>query len=592
MQCPSCGNENRPEARFCDSCGNPLEPPQPAAGDQAGGEAPAAATGERAPEVVAGRFVLRDFLGRGGRKDVYRAWDQREGREVALALVSTEGVGEAVLARSRREMQAMERLGRHPHVVPVFETGEDGGRPFIVSAYMAGGDVQRLLASAEGGRLAVERALAIGIDVCRALEHAHSCGIVHRDLKPANVWLDEDGTACLGDFGLAATGADRGAGLLVGTVAYLPPEQALGRRTGPRSDLYSLGALLYQLVTGQPPFLGDDAVAIIGQHLNAEPVAPSRHCPDVPAALDELILELLAKSAEQRPASASVVRERLQEIRDAPPDEPSAEPEENPLESLAGGVFVGREAEMASLREAADDALAKRGQLVLLSGEPGIGKTRTSEELATYARVRGAKVHWGRCHEGEGAPAYWPWVQAIRSYIREADPVALAWEMGAAATEIARVVPEVAEQVGEVSPLEGSEDEQARFRLFDAIASFLSSAASSRPLVIVLDDLHWADEPSLLLLEFVARGLGDESVLLIGTYRDVELGRHHPLSRVLGEMARVERTRRVVLRGLGEDDISRYVEISAGAEPAPDLVSAVHSQTEGNPFFVGEVVRL
>ena len=211
--------------------------------------------------------------------------------------------------------------------------------------------------------------------------------------------------------------------------------------------------------------------------------------------------------------------------------------------------------------------------------------------MATFARLRGANVHWGRCHEGEGAPPYWPWVQAIRSYAREADPVALAWEMGAGAAEIARVVPEVAERVGEATS-ELGEDEQSRFRFFDAISTFLANASASRPLVVVLDDLHWADEPSLLLLEFIARGLSSSSLLLIGTYRDVELGRHHPLSRVLGELSGLDRCCRVVLRGLGEEEIASYVERSAGTAAPPELVSEVHRQTEGNPFFVGEVVRL
>ncbi len=182
-------------------------------------------------------------------------------------------------------------------------------------------------------------------------------------------------------------------------------------------------------------------------------------------------------------------------------------------------------------------------------------------------------------------------MQAIRSYAREADPVALAWEMGAGAAEIARVVPEVAERVGEATS-ELGEDEQSRFRFFDAIATFLANASASRPLVVVLDDLHWADEPSLLLLEFIARGLSSSSLLLIGTYRDVELGRHHPLSRVLGELSGLERCCRVLLRGLGEAEIATYVERSAGTAAPPTLVAEVHRQTEGNPFFVGEVVRL
>jgi eukaryotic-like serine/threonine-protein kinase len=610
MECPACGNPNREGARFCDSCGATLEAPgevakpEPAA-EAAGTAEPESAPAPReatpteaappdAPRQVAERYEIRSFLGRGGRKDVFLADDSKADREVAVALFSTEGLGEGVLARARREMQAMEKLGDHPHVVTVFDTGEHDGRPYIVSRYMPGGDVQRLLASSDHGRLEVGQAVAIAIDVCRALEHAHSCGIIHRDLKPANIWLAEDGGARLGDFGLAETGGGRGSsGTLVGTVAYLPPEQALGRPSGPRSDLYSLGALLYEMTAGQPPFTGDDAVSIIGRHLNADPIAPSRHNSTVPEALDEVILRLLAKSPEGRPESAAAAREALEAVRDAP-SEPAGVPgaEGNPLEGLEGRVFVGRDAELRELRSAADEALAGRGRLVLMAGEPGIGKTRTAEELATYAQLRGAKVHWGRCHEGEGAPAYWPWVQAIRSYVREADPVALAWELGGGAADIARVVPEVSERVGEVPAPENGDDEAARFRLFDSVSTFFAGASSSRPLVVVLDDLHWADEPSLLMLQFVAREVADAQLLLIGTYRDVELGRHHPLSRILGELSGSRRANRVVLRGLREDDVRRYIEITAGTEPSAELVGAVHAQTEGNPFFLSEVVRL
>jgi eukaryotic-like serine/threonine-protein kinase len=603
MECPACGRPNREGARFCDSCGSELASPEavpaaPADAVQANGarDTPPgldSASPPDAPDSIGDRYEVRSFLGRGGRKDVYLARDAELDRDVAVALFDTEGLGEAALARARREMQAMEKLGDHPQLVTVHDTGESDGRPYIVSRYMPGGDVQRLLASSEDGRLAVDRAIAIGIDVCRALEHAHSCGIVHRDLKPANVWLAEDGGARLGDFSLAETAAQGSTGSLVGTVAYLPPERALGRPSGPSSDLYSLGALLYEMVAGQPPFTGGDAVSIIGRHLSADPVAPSRHNPAVPPALDDLILRLLAKSPEGRPDSAAAVREALVAVRDAPaqPEQAAEATEENPLEGLAGRVFVGREAELEELRGAADETLAGRGRLVLIAGEPGIGKTRTAEELATYAQVRGANVHWGRCHEDDAAPAYWPWVQVIRSYVREADPVALAWEMGSGAADIARVVPEVAERVGEVSTPADSDDEAARFRLFDSISGFLSSASASRPLAIVLDDLHWADEPSLLLLQFLARGLGDARLLLIGTYRDVELGRHHPLSRVLGELSGSGEAR-VALHGLSEADVGHYIAMTAGAEPAPQLVSAVHDQTEGNPFFLAEVVRL
>ncbi|HET8592777.1 MAG TPA: serine/threonine-protein kinase, partial [Solirubrobacterales bacterium] len=158
------------------------------------------------PTEIAGRYRVKRFLGQGARKNVYLADDATAGEEVAVALFDTAGVGAAIQARAHREVEAMRKLGDHPHVVTVLDTGEAGGNPFIVSRYMPGGDVESLLA-ASGGRLEVPRAVAIAADVTRALEHAHARGIVHRDLKPANVWIDDDGRARLGDFGLATTEA-------------------------------------------------------------------------------------------------------------------------------------------------------------------------------------------------------------------------------------------------------------------------------------------------------------------------------------------------------------------------------------------------
>ena len=586
MRCPSCGNENREGARFCDSCGSELTA-EPAAAEPRQEPLPA-----DVPIEIAGRYRVKRFLGQGGRKRVYLSDDTATGTEVAVALFDTEGVGAAIQARTRREAEAMRKLGDHPQVVTVLDTGEEDGNPFIVSRYMPGGDVEGLLAAA-GGRLEVQRAVEIAADVTRALEHTHARGVVHRDLKPANVWIDDDGHARLGDFGLATTEARSrvSGGTLVGTVAYLPPEQALGEASGPQSDLYSLGALLYEMLSGQPPFPGDDAVSIISQHLHADPVPPSRHNPEVPEALDRVVLALLAKRPEERPANAAEARERMLAALEEKPAEVADQPRANPLESLAGGVFVGRERELERLREAVDGALAGRGSLQLLVGEPGIGKTRAAEELATYARVSGARVYWGRCREDEGAPAYWPWVQAIRSYARDADPVALAWQLGAGAAEVAQLIPEVAEKL-DVEPAKGSDSEEARFRLFDSVTTLMLGAARDRPIVLVLDDLHWADEPSLLLLRFAARELASSGLLILGTYRDVELGRHHPLARMLGEISGIEGSRRIPLKGLSVGAVERYLEMTAGAPAPVGLAEAVQERTDGNPFFVGEVVRL
>ncbi|MGZ5418964.1 MAG: protein kinase domain-containing protein [Solirubrobacterales bacterium] len=595
MKCPSCGNENRAEARYCDSCGSALAE-APAEAPRATDPADVNAQPPGSPAEVAGRYRITGYLGQGGRKRVYLAADAEADREVAVAIFDTEGATASIGARARREAHAMGKLAGHPHVVDVYDTGEQEGNPYIVSEYMAGGDVEGLLDAETHRRLEVARAIEIATDVARALEHAHGRGIVHRDIKPANVWLAEDGSALLGDFGLATTeGRSRVSekGTLVGTVAYLPPEQALGHSSGPRSDLYSLGALLYEMLTGRPPFAGDDAVAIISQHINADPLPPSQQNQQVSRALDALVLDLLAKREQDRPAAAADVRERLAAAAGEPPvSEEVEEPGANPLDSLAGGIFVGREPELEQLRGELDEAMGGRGRVVMLVGEPGVGKTRTVEELATYAQVRGAPVHWGRCRDEEGAPAYWPWVQAIRSYVRDADPVALAWHAGAGAADIAQLVPELGERLGGVPEAPELEGEEARFRLFDSVITFLTAAARDRPMMIVLDDLHWADEPSLLLLKFAARELAGSGLFIVGTYRDVELGRHHPLARVLAELGEAEGARRVTLRGLDAPAVSRYMEMASGIEPPAELARKVHEQTEGNPFFVSEVVRL
>ncbi len=542
-----------------------------------------------------GRYEVKKFLGEGGKKKVYLAQDTLLDREIAFALIKTEGLDETSRTRVAREAQAMGRLGAHPHIVTVFDLGQHEGQPYMVTELMGGGDVEGLIEEAPDHRIPLDQAIDIAGSVCRGLEFAHSKEIVHRDLKPGNVWLTADGTAKIGDFGLAVS-LDRSRltqeGMMVGTVSYMPPEQALGGDVTPRADLYSLGCMLYEMVTGRPPFLGDEAVAIIGQHINTPPVAPTWHNPACPRPLAALILRLTAKDPAERPESTSDVLSALESIDLAATPEASIEQEAHSLDSLAGGVFVGRQREMGELKAALEDALSGRGRLVMLVGEPGIGKTRIASELATYAGLRRAQVLWGRCYEGGGAPPYWPWVQAIRSYVRERDAEELKSEMGSGAADIAEIVSDIHDRLPDIKPPPALEPEQARFRLFDSIATFLKSAGRGKPLVLILDDLHWADKASLLLLEFVARELAGSRLLVIGTYRDVEVSRQHPLSKTLAELTRGDLYQRVLLRGLSQEDVGRFIEIVAGISPPRSLVESVHGQTEGNPLFVTEVVRL
>jgi predicted ATPase len=262
-------------------------------------------------------------------------------------------------------------------------------------------------------------------------------------------------------------------------------------------------------------------------------------------------------------------------------------------ESQRSSIFVGRQHEMDMLRTTLEDALAGQGRLVMLGGEPGIGKTRTAHELATIAVQQGGQVLWGRCYEEQGAPPYWPWVQSIRAYVHESRLSQLRADMGRGAAAIAEIVPDVQERLPGLRPLPRLEEpDQARFRLFDAITGFLLKAAHRQPVVLILDNLHWADRPSLLLLEFVTREIAAARLLVVGTYRDVELSRQHHLFQTLGELTREPLFQRLLLGGLSREDIDRFMALATGIAPPQAVLGAVYRQTEGNPLFMTEVVRL
>ncbi len=367
---------------------------------------------------------------------------------------------------------------------------------------------------------------------------------------------------------------------MVGTFGYMPPEQALGGESTPQSDLYSLGAMLYEMVTGKPPFTGDTPTAVILQHLNTPPVAPSwhtEHCPPPP--LDDLILALLAKEPSQRPASAAAL---VASIEGIDPDQPSrsrSDSAANPLDRLASGVFVGRERELERLRASLDGALAGRGSLVMLVGEPGIGKTRTTQELETYARMRGAKVLWGRANENADAPPYWPWVQAVSNYRDQTEEEVRRRQYEPYAVELQRILPGLRDIFPNLPEPPNADAEGAQFRLYDALASFLRAVSQETPLVIVLDDLHWADSAMLAMLTHLTRELGRSHILVVGTYRDTDLNREDLFTRI-------------PLRGLTLPETTAYISRTTGVTTAPAMAQRIHEETEGNPFFLAEVVNL
>jgi predicted ATPase len=323
-------------------------------------------------QLLNNRYRLEAELGRGAMGIVYRAHDILLDRDVAVKVLSAEVLNAETRARLLREAQAAAQL-RHPNIVPVFDAGEVEGTPYVVMEVEGPSLHERPPGS-------LEETIAIARQICAALEYAHSHGVVHRDVKPENVLVAPDGLVKLVDFGLARTAASRltAEGTVLGTVFYLAPEQILGQEVDARADLYALGVLLYELAAGRLPFTGDDALAVIAQHLHAPVVSPSTYQAEIPAWLDDLILRLMSKQPQERPASAADVLRTLEQSL-SPAAMPLYTSPSRPTNNLPAQLsqFIGREKELVQIKQ----CLAQH-RLVTLTGSGGIGKTRMAIQAA------------------------------------------------------------------------------------------------------------------------------------------------------------------------------------------------------------------
>src|SRR5690242_18710119 len=279
------------------------------------------------PRLVGARYELGELVGYGGMAEVHRGWDSRLNREVAIKVLRADLARDpSFLNRFRREAHSAAGLN-HPSIVSVYDTGEDFDpdgtpQPFIVMEYVQGRTLRDIIKSE--GRLPARRAMEIVADVCAALDFSHRNGIIHRDIKPANVMITPQGAVKVMDFGIARAVADNSATVtqtanVIGTAQYLSPEQARGETVDPRSDVYSTGCLLYEMVTGVPPFQGDSPVAVAYQHVRENPTAPSSRVPGLPRALDSIVMKALAKNQLNRYQSAGEMRsDLLRALQDQP----------------------------------------------------------------------------------------------------------------------------------------------------------------------------------------------------------------------------------------------------------------------------------
>jgi predicted ATPase/DNA-binding SARP family transcriptional activator len=566
--------------------------PPPPPGDRFGAHitSPTAAPHER--------YRLGAELGRGGMGTVYRAHDTVLERDVAIKVLDKTGLGTEGRARLLHEARSAARLN-HPNIVTVHDVGEADGSPFIVMELVEGESLYDLKLAGDRRPQALDEVVSIARQICAALQHAHTNGIVHRDLKPENVALTPDSTVKLMDFGLARSMASRltGEGTVTGTVFYLAPELALGRDFDGRADLYALGVMLYELTTGRLPFMADDPVAVISQHLHAPVVPPRAKNDQIPPPLDALIVRLLSKDPADRPASAAEVLALLEQPGLLDTDAVPAE-ELSVLERIERGRMVGRERELQEARGLWNQALSGQGRLLLISGEPGVGKTRLVRELLTQAEVSAGRALVGASYAEGGAP-YAAFGQIIRQVLAgESD------DGFDGSTELAEVLPELVladlltlapelrlhyPDVPTNPPLDDPQAEQ--HRLLQNLLTFFTALSDRTPLLLVLEDVHWADSGTLSLLRHLARHTRQGRVMITATYREVELDQARPFHEVLLDLNRERLATRLKLTRLDRAQTGELLAVLFDEEITPEFLDGIYRETEGNPFFVEEMCK-
>jgi pimeloyl-ACP methyl ester carboxylesterase/predicted Ser/Thr protein kinase len=539
--------------------------------------------------LLSNRYRIDAPLGEGGMGIVYRAYDTLLDRAVAIKSLSSHYTTPEGLKRLLREAQAAAKL-THPGIVATYDVLEDGDGRFIVMELVEGKTLRELIP------LPWREANDVMRGVFEAIGFAHERGIIHRDLKPENIIVTADGTAKIMDFGLARSeGGSRmtQTGMVVGTATYMAPEQALRGKAVPQSDLYALGCVFYELLTGQPPFPGEDPLAIITQHINMPPRTPRHTVPDLPPGLEALILKLLAKDPSERPRSGGEVARMLTLMQTTAGSVEGLLVESPRSELTRSSRMVGRTEIVRKMLERLDRLMAGSGGAVVISGEPGIGKTRLLEEVIAAARLRGFQVLSGRCHERDAAVPYVPVADALENYARRLPPAQWEKVLAAAGPDVAVLLADDTFKNMLATPVVRADTGTLKVeaRPARALRNLLTEVTQATPVLLAFDDLHWADGPSLELIQSLAVYTREIPVLMVGAYREIELERAHPLSRLLVDLNRERLLTRERLRRLNLADTRRLLEGLLGGEAPEGLSELFFEQTEGNPFFLEELTN-
>ncbi len=540
-------------------------------------------------KLVASRYLISQRMGEGSLWTVYLAQDLGTGAPVAVKVMRDDVAAEPdAVSRFLKQAEDAFKL-QHPNIVRVLATGTEDDHHFLITEFVEGKNIRQWFME-EGRSFSdlSERLKAI----CQALSYAHGMGIFHRAVKPENLFVDTEGRIRITDFGFARRleGQTRlsVSGTAMNAVAYITPEQAKGQRGDARSDLYSLGVVMYELATGKLPFWAPDPVRIVFKHINDLPVRPRQVNPRVPPWVEHITLKLLEKDPNQRYQSVKDVYDELVRAERQSSGE-FIELEATDMAQarrLSGyAPLVGREEAERSLRERLNEAAHGKGGVVLVSGDSGIGKTRLVNELATYARIVGFVALRGTAAKRVRL-IFSPFLQIIREYLRKND------------LKLREVLPDDAGLLEGF--MEGRADEflngdPTAFlnRYQEIFLQFLSRAGDASALLLVIEDLAGLDEPSLNLIHEIAQKTGSSRILMVLTYRDDALNEGSVAHRLVQELTGGEGTRALRLGPLDPAGVGALVRHLTGAQEIPDdLVEAIHEASSGVPLHIEEMLSL
>jgi serine/threonine protein kinase/tetratricopeptide (TPR) repeat protein len=608
-----------------------------------------------------GNYRILAKIGEGGMGSVYKAEDPRTGTICAVKVLHLHfgqlGGQEAASLRFRREFRAAQRLS-HPNIARVFEFSREDSRIFYSMEYVDGVPLTDFFAvEADSGEapdaLNDPRRVVSIVDVfsqiCNALSYIHQNLIVHRDIKPDNILVAQPVVARIGtppgadsgaahqggppwllqkspvvkllDFGLARqTDLDTRitkTGIVIGTVDYMSPEQALGAEIDLRSDLYSLGVVLYELFAGRLPFEESEVLATLMRHAYDEPPPMSRFNPKVQPVVEGIVQRLLKKDAAERFQNAESLRKAIVAGVSRPADSPPPE-QKIPAEVLEGQKvvpqlfsprLVGREPVLRRLREALSSTARGKGALIFLSGESGIGKSRLLQELKKFGPLEGVTRYVGACYE-ESPIAFMPYISILeqiaidlsgsspaeREAVLPENPVLLSAYIPSLSADCATA--------GESAAVDRMSPPQKRFEFFRSVTELFRNASRKSPLLLLLDDLHWADLGTIELTALLARNiihaekeLGDPeaagSLMVLATSAESLFESSNPASRVLAPLKEEGLAEEIRLERLGREQIEQFVRsMSEALSESPAFYDWVFEESRGNPYLAIESARL